>query len=514
MGSDQAPAAGDRRAAGGAGVPARRGHGEAPRSGRHGAARRPGARPAAGAGANCASGEERHPDSAGAGAHRFAGEAGVGGRQGNADSRLERGVAEEARACRGVARLRGASPQGPRQCAALLPARVRPVPGPQLGDHDSYSAGHHATMTSPRDGVLVTARARTDLGRTRDHNEDAFLVADLTTRTTDLTNGGPHRVGERGSLFLVADGMGGAAAGELASSMAADLIFRHLVESWDSEPNPSPDQFVLHLKAALVRANERIHLYSTEHPDVRGMGTTATVAGVLGGALYLAQVGDSRAYLVRDGTATQLTKDQSLMQRLVDAGELTEEEAEQSERRNIILQALGPDAKIRVDLTWQELRRGDTLVICSDGLSGQVKREEIAQLVKESPDLDALCDHLIVLANERGGPDNITTVVARFDGEGLATPDTGADVAYRAYPTNDPDSDEHDIVVPVAPRPPEPGPASPPAPPPPAPPAPPAPVVAEPPPAHPVRSGSPVTMTLAGAALLLLLLLLYLLLRH
>ena len=369
-------------------------------------------------------------------------------------------------------------------------------------------------MTSPRDGVLVTARARTDLGRTRDHNEDAFLVADLTTRTTDLTNGGPHRVGERGSLFLVADGMGGAAAGELASSMAADLIFRHLVESWDSEPNPSPDQFVLHLKAALVRANERIHLYSTEHPDVRGMGTTATVAGVLGGALYLAQVGDSRAYLVRDGTATQLTKDQSLMQRLVDAGELTEEEAEQSERRNIILQALGPDAKIRVDLTWQELRRGDTLVICSDGLSGQVKREEIAQLVKESPDLDALCDHLIVLANERGGPDNITTVVARFDGEGLATPDTGADVAYRAYPTNDPDSDEHDIVVPVAPRPPEPGPASPPAPPPPAPPAPPAPVVAEPPPAHPVRSGSPVTMTLAGAAILLLLLLLYLLLRH
>src|ERR1041385_9001538 len=99
-------------------------------------------------------------------------------------------------------------------------------------------------MTSPKNGVLVTARARTDLGRTRDHNEDAFLVADLTTRTTDLTNGGPHRVGERGTLFLVADGMGGAAAGELASSMAADLIFRHLVETWDTEPNPSHDQFV------------------------------------------------------------------------------------------------------------------------------------------------------------------------------------------------------------------------------------------------------------------------------
>ncbi len=364
-------------------------------------------------------------------------------------------------------------------------------------------------MTPSKDGVLVTARARTDLGRTRDHNEDAFLVADLTTRTTDLTNGGPHRVGERGSLFLVADGMGGAAAGELASSMAADLIFRHLVESWNTEPSPAREQFALHLKAALVQANERIHVYSREHPDVRGMGTTATVAGVLDGTLFLAQVGDSRAYLVRGGAATQLTKDQSLMQRLVDAGELTEEEAEQSERRNIILQALGPDAKIRVDLTWQELRRGDTLVICSDGLSGQVKREEIAQLVRENPDLDALCDHLIVLANDRGGPDNITTVVARFDGEGLSAPDPAADVAYRAYPTGEPDSDEHEVTPAAAPT----ADAPPPVPPAPVPPPPPPPpVAAEPLPAPPSRSGSPATLALAGTAFLLLLLLLYLLL--
>jgi PPM family protein phosphatase len=366
-------------------------------------------------------------------------------------------------------------------------------------------------MTPPKDGVLVTARARTDLGRTRDHNEDAFLVADLTTRTTDLTNGGPHRVGERGSLFLVADGMGGAAAGELASSMAADLIFRHLVESWNTEPSPGPEQFALHLKAALVQANERIHVYSKEHPDVRGMGTTATVAGVLDGTLFLAQVGDSRAYLVRGEAATQLTKDQSLMQRLVDAGELTEEEAEQSERRNIILQALGPDAKIRVDLTWQELRRGDTLVICSDGLSGQVKREEIARLVRENPDLDALCDHLIVLANDRGGPDNITTVVARFDGEGLSPPDPAADVAYRAYPTGEPDSDEHEIAPAVA-RTPDVAPPAPPAPAPPPPPPPPPPVIAAAPPPPPARSGSPATLALAGTALLLLILLLYLLL--
>jgi protein phosphatase len=280
----------------------------------------------------------------------------------------------------------------------------------------------------------VTVRARTDLGRTRDHNEDTFLVADLTARSTDLADKGPHEVGPRGSLFLVADGMGGAAAGELASSMAADLIFRHLSESWSQEPDVSPERFTWHLRQAVERANDHIHTYSSEHPDVRGMGTTATVVGVLGSSLYLAQVGDSRGYLIRGGVATQLTKDQSLMQRLVDAGELTEEEAAQSERRNIILQALGPDAKVRVDLTYQELHRGDTLVICSDGLSGQVKREEIGELVVRYPDLDALCDHLITLANERGGPDNITAVVARFDGDGLPPPDGVGEVGYQVVP--------------------------------------------------------------------------------
>ena len=187
-----------------------------------------------------------------------------------------------------------------------------------------------------------------------------------------------HEVGPRGSLFMVADGMGGAAAGELASAMAADLIYRHLATAWASDEDASPERFAYRMKEAVELANQQIHSYAREHPEVRGMGTTVTAAGVNGDDLYLAQVGDSRAYLVRNGEAIQLTKDQSLMQRLVDAGELTEEEAEQSERRNIILQALGPDPRVKVDLTHQTLRRGDTLVICSDGLSGQVRREEIA----------------------------------------------------------------------------------------------------------------------------------------
>src|SRR6185436_12109191 len=160
-----------------------------------------------------------------------------------------------------------------------------------------------------------------------------------------------------------------------------DLIYRHMATVWAADEDASADRFAYRMKEAVELANQQIYGYAREHPEVRGMGTTVTAAGINGDELYLAQIGDSRAYLVRDGVATQITKDQSLMQRLVDAGELTEEEAEQSERRNIILQALGPDAKIRVDLTWQEVRRGDVLVICSDGLSGQIKREEIASLV-------------------------------------------------------------------------------------------------------------------------------------
>ena len=164
------------------------------------------------------------------------------------------------------------------------------------------------------------------------------------------------------------------------------------------------------------------------------MGTTATVAGVLGDTVFVAQVGDSRAYLVRNGVGRQITKDQSLMQKLIEAGELTEEEAEQSERRNIILQALGPEATIKVDLTHQRVRRGDTLVLCSDGLSGQVRVDEIARIVNEEKDLVAACKRMIDRANEMGGPDNITVIVARFDGEGLADPVEDDAVGHKTFP--------------------------------------------------------------------------------
>ncbi len=298
--------------------------------------------------------------------------------------------------------------------------------------------------------VRVEVFAKTDLGRARDHNEDRYLVADLTRKSASLQpDVRQHDVGPRGTLLVVADGMGGAAAGELASQMATDTIYAHLAKTWNAEDDVTPQRFAYRLKEAVEVANASIHAHAKAHPEVRGIGTTTTAAGVLNDHLYLTQVGDSRAYLIRGGEAHQLTKDQSLMQRLVEAGELTEEEAAHSERRNIILQALGPDAKVKVDLTHQELRRGDVLVLCSDGLTGQVKKEEIAKIVSSAPDLAAACDQLVALANERGGPDNITVVVARFDGDGLRYSGSGPkeDVGHQVYPLIDTETSTEPVPV-------------------------------------------------------------------
>src|SRR5437899_83882 len=307
--------------------------------------------------------------------------------------------------------------------------------------------------------IRIQVFGKTDLGKPRDHNEDCFLIADLTREEASLQPSvREHVVGEHGSIFVVADGMGGAAAGELASEMATETIYSQLVRAWGGEREVTPQRFAYRLKEAVEVANSRIHAHAKAHPAVRGMGTTTTAVGVLGDHVYLVQVGDSRAYLIRDSQAYQLTKDQSLMQRLVEAGELTEEEAAQSERRNIILQALGPDPKVKVDLTHQQLRRGDILVLCSDGLSGQVKKEEIARIVTSAPDLASAADKLIALANERGGPDNITVVVARFDGEGLRFSGSGTpeDVGHQVYPLIDTETSTEPVPVYKGSRPPVP----------------------------------------------------------
>lgn len=296
--------------------------------------------------------------------------------------------------------------------------------------------------------IMIRVFGKTDVGKARDHNEDNYLVADLTRKDPSLpTAERAYELGERGLLLMVADGMGGAAAGELASEMATDTIYKQLLGGWLSEDEATGQRFAYRLKEAVETANHAIHDYAKAHPENRGMGTTATAAGILEDHLFLTQVGDSRAYLIRGKEAHQLTKDQSLMQRLVEAGELTEEEAAQSERRNIILQALGPDAKVKVDLTHQDLRRGDILVICSDGLSGQVKREEIAKTVNDAQDLATAATRLVQLANERGGPDNITVILARVDGDGVPQPGRSEDVGHQPCPLIDTETSTEPVPV-------------------------------------------------------------------
>ena len=295
--------------------------------------------------------------------------------------------------------------------------------------------------------LKVEVFGRTDVGKTRDHNEDSFLVADLTRRIASLQpEVREHEIGPRGTLFVVSDGMGGAAAGEIASDLAVNSIYEHMLGEWCNDPERTEQRFAFRLKEAVEFANARIHEYAKSHPEHRGMGTTTTAAGAFEDALYLTQIGDSRGYLIRAGKITQITKDQSLMQRLVDAGELTEEEAAVSERRNIILQALGPDAHVKVDLTRQDVRKGDVLVMCSDGLSGLVPRDDMLRIVMGQPDLVSVCRELIDLANSRGGPDNITCIVARFGGD-IPEPDGSEVVGHQVYPLLDTESTTEPVPV-------------------------------------------------------------------
>jgi protein phosphatase len=249
---------------------------------------------------------------------------------------------------------------------------------------------------------------------------------------------------------MVADGLGGAAAGEIASELAVNTVYDELRERWVKAGGRSADDFASAIKGATEAANGRIYSYALEHPESRGLGTTATLAGLLGDTLYLAQVGDSRAYLVRDGVARQITRDQSLMQRLVDAGELTQDEADRSERRNIILQALGPEPSVKIDLTHQRLSRGDVLVLCTDGLSGLVRTEEIAEVITQIPDLADACRELVDRANEQGGTDNITVIAARFEGEGLSVAEPHDRVGHEVYrlPGSETPTEPHGEFVP------------------------------------------------------------------
>jgi len=266
----------------------------------------------------------------------------------------------------------------------------------------------------------VVVSARSDVGRSRDHNEDRFLVADLTTRDASLDlSGRKFDLGPKGSILLVADGMGGALGGEVASQMAVDLIYEQLAAAWTEDHETSAERFRFRVRDAIERANVRIHERSQRQLELHGMGSTATLVGLFDGHFLLNQVGDSRAYLVRKEGVIQLTHDQSFVQQLLDTGRVTEEQAERMGNRNVILQALGPAPTVDVVQSWRRIQRDDVILICSDGLTGVVGSAEIQAVVVDAPNLTQACESLIDLANSRGGPDNITVILARLTGDGL-----------------------------------------------------------------------------------------------
>lgn len=215
-------------------------------------------------------------------------------------------------------------------------------------------------------------------------------------------------------IIVVADGVGGAASGALASQMATETILNELHRWWHKVPKRDAETIEKTLRRVVEIANKSIYQKAHESPEHHGMGTTTTLALVLDSEAYIAQVGDSRAYLVRGSDARQLTKDQSFVQRLIDAGRMTRKEAEQSEHRNIILQALGPEEKVVTDLYRLKLESGDYLVLCSDGLSNQVSAEEIGRITRGSGIPAEICESLIEEAMHTGAPDNVTVVAARL----------------------------------------------------------------------------------------------------
>ena len=302
--------------------------------------------------------------------------------------------------------------------------------------------------SASRPEIRVRLFGRTDVGQIREHNEDNFLVADLTRRSRSLLEGDREQVlGEWGSAFGVCDGMGGAAAGEIASQLAVDIIYEKLVQG---DPPREHDDLARRLVRAVEEAGARIFNEARADRTRRGMGTTATIAALMDSRLFVAQVGDSRAYILRGTRLVQVSRDQSLVNQLIEAGQLTEEEAETFEHNNIILQALGTAETVQVDLTYVDLEQGDRLLLCSDGLSGMVRGEELKEVLLACQDPLEACRELTDRANRAGGHDNITVIVVDFGGPGLPAANPTSELAYRKYALPEIQADSTHRALPVS----------------------------------------------------------------
>lgn len=262
---------------------------------------------------------------------------------------------------------------------------------------------------------------RTDVGRVRTNNEDAFLVSDLDTGGRLETPVFEVDVLDRGILLLISDGMGGHAAGDVASALVVESMQRTL-----SDPMADHSSLQRLINHAVQRANAVVH-EAAQAAEKRGMGATLTAMLIHGAEAYVAEVGDSRGYLLRAGRLRQITKDQSFVQMLVDIGALSAEQARTAPQKNIILQAMGREAALQVSIGRLHLRRGDRLLLCSDGVSNLVTDAELRELLGEA-EVSTISDRMVDLANERGGTDNATVIVATVEGDELPEPAEGEEV--------------------------------------------------------------------------------------
>lgn len=257
--------------------------------------------------------------------------------------------------------------------------------------------------------LRIDGAGLSDVGRKRSGNEDAYAL---------------HR---EHNLYIVADGMGGHAAGEVASRLAVESIERHISGSDPRQEPTLPASFrtprseEAHLPVparrvlnAIRLANQEIVRAVRQNQGQRGMGTTVVTAYVHGARLYVGSVGDSRAYLMRGSALTQLTSDHTFVNEQVRAGTLTSEEARRHPARNILTRAVGSQEEVDADLVVQELQDGDRVLLCSDGLTSMVEDGDIQEVLRAHPgDLDACCRALVDLANDHGGDDNVTVVLLR-----------------------------------------------------------------------------------------------------
>jgi protein phosphatase len=288
---------------------------------------------------------------------------------------------------------------------------------------DVHQAGT-AVAERPAPNWTVRSFGLSNPGRVRPSNEDSFLIADLAkalhVQQSNLDQADMQYGSEFGHLFVVADGMGGHQAGEEASSLAVRTIERETLNTlkWFFHlQGPEEKNVLSEFQAALRHADSALFEAATRHPEFQGMGTTVTMAYTLGRELFVVHVGDSRCYLYRGGRLHRLTRDHTLTAELVRRGALGPEEAAHHPYRHIITNCVGgTEPGVEVEARKHELAVGDVLLLCSDGLTEMVDDAGIAAVLHDEANLQAACERLVALANEAGGKDNITVVLARFDG--------------------------------------------------------------------------------------------------